>query len=111
MEQLVGMDLQEQLSLLYNVEILMNLLRHLNQEGEIFNRVMDMKEGVEGENGYDPSIHKCERTERNRICRVFVRKLRLSSKQLFFRCEYHFTYRTPAACKDPSADESIHSEL
>ncbi|KAF8363629.1 hypothetical protein PRIPAC_90552, partial [Pristionchus pacificus] len=27
------------------------------------------------------------------------------------RCEYHFTYRTPAACKDPSADESIHSEL
>ncbi|GMS84424.1 hypothetical protein PENTCL1PPCAC_6599 [Pristionchus entomophagus] len=27
------------------------------------------------------------------------------------RCEYHFTYRTPAACKDPSIDEVIHSEL
>lgn len=111
MEQLVGMDLLDQLSLRYNVEILMNLLRHLNQEGEIINSVMDMKEGVEGKSGYDLSIHKCERTGRDRICRVFGRKLRMSNKQLLFRCEYHFTYRTPAACKDPSADESIHSEL
>ncbi|GMR63029.1 hypothetical protein PMAYCL1PPCAC_33224, partial [Pristionchus mayeri] len=27
------------------------------------------------------------------------------------RCEYHFTFRTPAACTDPAADEVIHSEL
>ncbi|GMT14746.1 hypothetical protein PFISCL1PPCAC_6043, partial [Pristionchus fissidentatus] len=27
------------------------------------------------------------------------------------RCEYHFIFRTPAACTDPDAEEVVHSEL